>query len=196
MRNMSRDPELPTAVRPFIGRTVRGLRRARDLTLLQLSERSGLSVPFLSQVENDRATPSAQSLAAIAESLDVSAVDIESAARGEVFAEIDRAPAVRDHGDRPLGLLGEQVRCVEMVRPAGAGEGWQRHVHGILLYVVAGHARVFTHVGGGENADILGPGDRMQCGPGTAYRWCAEGDGATVLAVGVDDRVLRPRDSH
>ena len=191
MRNMSQNPEPPLVARPYFGRTIRGLRRARGLTLVQLSERSGLSVPFLSQVENDRAMPSAQSLAAIADCLDASVCDIESAARGHVFADIERASAIRGNGDRPLGVLGGQVRFVEMVRQAGEGEDWQRHVHGIVLYVVAGHARVFTHVGGVENGDVLGPGDRIQCGPGTAYRWCAEGGGATVLAVRVDDRVLR-----
>lgn len=52
-----------------IGTSIREHRLAHDLTLVALAERSGLSQPFLSQVENGRAAPSMDSLLRIATAL-------------------------------------------------------------------------------------------------------------------------------
>jgi len=52
-----------------IGTSIREHRLAHDLTLVALAERSGLSQPFLSQVENGRAAPSMDSLMRIATAL-------------------------------------------------------------------------------------------------------------------------------
>jgi quercetin dioxygenase-like cupin family protein/DNA-binding XRE family transcriptional regulator len=57
----------PSASR--IGSAVRERRLAAGWTLVQLAERVGLSQPFLSQIENDRARPSMSSLWRIAHEL-------------------------------------------------------------------------------------------------------------------------------
>src|SRR5512133_3552104 len=54
-----------------IGREIRGLRKARGLTLTELAEKSGLSIGYLSLVERDRATPSINALHAISRALGV-----------------------------------------------------------------------------------------------------------------------------
>jgi transcriptional regulator with XRE-family HTH domain len=54
-----------------IGREVRGLRKARGLTLSALAQVTGLSIGYLSLVERDRATPSIKSLHAISRALGV-----------------------------------------------------------------------------------------------------------------------------
>jgi transcriptional regulator with XRE-family HTH domain len=54
-----------------IGREIRGLRKARGLTLSELAEKSGLSIGHLSLVERDRATPSINALHAISRALGV-----------------------------------------------------------------------------------------------------------------------------
>jgi transcriptional regulator with XRE-family HTH domain len=54
-----------------IGRVIRGLRKARGLTLTELAEKSGLSIGYLSLVERDRATPSINALHAISRALGV-----------------------------------------------------------------------------------------------------------------------------
>jgi transcriptional regulator with XRE-family HTH domain len=54
-----------------IGREIRGLRKARGLTLTELAEKSGLSIGYLSLVERDRATPSINALHAISRALSV-----------------------------------------------------------------------------------------------------------------------------
>ncbi|MFC3549392.1 helix-turn-helix domain-containing protein, partial [Nonomuraea ferruginea] len=63
-----------------VGAAVRRRRRALELTLAVVSERSGLSVPFLSQIENDRARPSQTSLEKVADALRTTAVELLAAA--------------------------------------------------------------------------------------------------------------------
>src|SRR3954469_4851490 len=53
-----------------LGRAIRSLRRDRALTLLQVATASGLSQPFLSQLELGRSRPSMRSLFRIAAALD------------------------------------------------------------------------------------------------------------------------------
>ena len=69
METVSR--ELRTRRRPLVGAQVRKLRTDRGLTLAQVGERTGLNVGYLSQVETDKASPSLETLAAIADSFDV-----------------------------------------------------------------------------------------------------------------------------
>jgi transcriptional regulator with XRE-family HTH domain len=57
--------------RPLIGAQVRRLRTGRGLTLAQVRDRTGLNVGYLSQVETDKASPSLETLAALADALDV-----------------------------------------------------------------------------------------------------------------------------
>lgn len=61
------------ATPPFrpLGRDLRGLRKARGMTLGRLAEASGLSVSYLSLLERDRATPSIKALHAISRALGV-----------------------------------------------------------------------------------------------------------------------------
>src|SRR3569832_3033749 len=54
-----------------IASAVRPRRRRLGLTLQELADKSGLSAPFLSQVERSQTTPSITSLLAIAQALQV-----------------------------------------------------------------------------------------------------------------------------
>ncbi|HKZ91227.1 MAG TPA: helix-turn-helix transcriptional regulator, partial [Candidatus Limnocylindrales bacterium] len=57
--------------RPLVGAQIRHRRRDRQLTLAQVAESTGLNVGYLSQVENDKASPSLETLGALADALDV-----------------------------------------------------------------------------------------------------------------------------
>lgn len=164
------------------------------MTLAQLSERSGLSVPFLSQLENNRAKPSAQSLAAIADAVGVCVGDIVGVAKTEGVVDVDPAPSGLPVIDRSLGTLGGQVRVTELTRHAGGGESWQAHAHGVILYVVHGTVVVTVSNAADESSHTLAAGGRLLCGSGVVYRWHAEGEVATVIAVRVDDRAILSRD--
>lgn len=56
---------------PTLGPLIRARRRQKSITLQGLSDRSGVSVGYLSQLERDNATPTLGTLAQIARALDV-----------------------------------------------------------------------------------------------------------------------------
>lgn len=186
MRNLSRERDPLATGSQHLGRAIRGLRRDRGLTLTQLSESSGLSVPFLSQVENNRARPSLQSLAAIANALSCNVVDIMTAAQADCVVDVSRASDAR--GDRNLARAGGPVVVEESTRAPGGGQAWQAHIHDVVLYVVRGTVAVDVRVGGVDDQHELGAGDRLLCGGGAAYRWEAIEEPAVVIAIRVDDR--------
>src|SRR5579863_10386530 len=63
--------EAPEATPSRVGAEIRGLRKARNLTLSQLAAASGLSIGYLSMVEREQAMPSIRSLLSIAHALGV-----------------------------------------------------------------------------------------------------------------------------
>jgi transcriptional regulator with XRE-family HTH domain len=76
-----------------VGAAVRRRRRALELTLAAVAEGSGLSVPFLSQIENDRARPSRSSLEKVADALRTTAVELLAAADPACSVDVVRAEA-------------------------------------------------------------------------------------------------------
>lgn len=67
-KGLARTPE--EQLHRIIGDTIRGLRKERELTLKQLSRRTGLSISLLSQIERAESSPSISSLYKIAMALD------------------------------------------------------------------------------------------------------------------------------
>ena len=57
--------------RPLVGAQIRRLRRERGLTLAQISALTGLNRGYLSQIETDKVSPSLETLAALADALQV-----------------------------------------------------------------------------------------------------------------------------
>ena len=58
-----------------VGRRIRGLRKARGYTLEQLGERAGISVSYLSQIENGHANLNLRVMRDIAQALDAPMID-------------------------------------------------------------------------------------------------------------------------
>ncbi|WP_030801765.1 helix-turn-helix domain-containing protein [Streptomyces sp. NRRL S-337] len=198
---------------PRVGAGVRRRRRARELTLAELARRTGLSAPFLSQVENDRARPSMRSLQLIADALDTTAVRLLAAADGPRTVDVVRADsaAMPEGGDEAGGDEGRggeaggegsggergaggQGRVRPLVRGRqqlhalefSGRHDWQRafrHPHDELMYVVEG--AVEAEAAG--DAYELGPGDTLYCSGGVTHRWRALTSGTRVLLVGVAD---------
>jgi transcriptional regulator with XRE-family HTH domain len=148
--------------RPQVGPQVRQLRTGRGLTLTQLSERTGLNVGYLSQVETDKASPSLETLAAIADALDVPITWL--------LVPTGRPPRVVRRDERrvwagPNGLRGEEVdggygrtlRILEVISPPGVetplhtDPGEEHHL------VLCGRVRLRQ----GEHEVDLGPGDYL-----------------------------------
>jgi len=136
---------------PSLGGAIRERRLANELTLVALAERSGLSQPFLSQVENGRATPSMDSLYRIASALGTTPQalfgDGNDLTRVPVAARADdpSVPAIDTAGESLRRLLlpgGAPFHVVELVGLATDFlEGWE-HAGFEALYVLAGPIEV------------------------------------------------------
>jgi transcriptional regulator with XRE-family HTH domain len=94
-----------------VGAVVRQLREARGLTLRAVAERAGFSASFLSQVENEQASPSISSMERIAAALGVTL--------GEFFQTAERgnpAKVVRANDRQTLYSQWSQARIESLAR--------------------------------------------------------------------------------
>src|SRR5689334_3099800 len=146
-----------------LGRKIRDLRLRRGLTVQRLAEASGLSKGFISQVENDRTSPSLATLADLARSLETSVAYL-------VVEEEPQPHVVRAH-ERPHVLVGGNTSRVELLSarpkrnlellmaelPPGLSAGNKRHYHHGEEIVVCLEGRISLVCG--DETLVLGPGD-------------------------------------
>ena len=118
-----------------LGRKIRDLRLRRGLTVLQLASASGLSKGFISQLENDVAAPSLQSLDELARALGTSVAYLVAAdSPGMSVVRRGERRKVRLAGDAGLGecLTPATERNLDVVMaelPPGLSVGEARHCH-------------------------------------------------------------------
>jgi transcriptional regulator with XRE-family HTH domain len=148
---------------PAVGAQVKRWRVERGLTLAGVSEQSGLNVGYLSQIENDKASPSLSCLATLSEALEV---PIAWFFMGEV-----PPPKVVLAADRPRedheglkrielvdGGAGRDVSIVEAVAVAGGRAGLHAHSGDEHHLILSGRWRMTQ----GEHVAELGPGDYIR----------------------------------
>jgi transcriptional regulator with XRE-family HTH domain len=118
-----------------LGKKIRDLRLRRGLTVQRLAEASGLSKGFISQVENDRTSPSLATLSELARSLDTSVAYL--------VVEEQQVPHVVRASERPRIHVGGNTSRVELLSaqpkrnlelvqaelPPGLSAGQKRHFH-------------------------------------------------------------------
>ncbi|WP_327357347.1 helix-turn-helix domain-containing protein [Streptomyces sp. NBC_01304] len=168
-----------------VGVAIRRRRRALSLTLAAVSGRSGLSVPFLSQIENERARPSSNSLERVADALGTTAVELLSAADAERIVEVVRA----DHSDNPPGtrnlIKGQhQLHALEFLGDHDSGREFQ-HRNDELMYVAEGAVEVEAD----GTAYRLARGDSLFLSGGVRHRWRAAVPDTRVLIVAVAEHI-------
>lgn len=171
-----------------IGADVRALRKARGITLVDLSAAVGRSTGWLSQVERGLAEPSVRDLGRIAERLGVSlSLFFRSASKrpeeqGIVLRAENRVPI----GSSETGLVEELLSpslagSFEMIRSTfaprsdsgGTRSGQGREDGGVIV-----SGRLHLTIGG--VAFDLGPGDSFQFA-GRDYAWRNDGDVPAVV---------------
>ncbi|MFJ4220406.1 helix-turn-helix domain-containing protein [Curtobacterium luteum] len=175
-----------------IGEHIRGLRRARGLTLVQLADRTGLSHPFLSQLERGHSRASMVSLERIAVALETSQVELLAAGDPQLRGPDDTRPDVlrSDEGARGPFSQGEArllvhggAHAFEPLEWRGAntepGEFYE-HREDEFLYVLSGAVRLDL---GSDAPLLLGPGDSAYYRGGTPHRWCSPDGTAFHLIV-------------
>jgi transcriptional regulator with XRE-family HTH domain len=171
-----------------LGHLVRTRRRALGFTLAEVAQRSGLSAPFLSQVENGIGTPSLTSLFAIARVLETTAeallagpplqpVVVVRAQEGAVYpVSDDQSGSLR----RQLTTPTESFSAAEYVIEPGADlGGFEASAGRDLLHVLEGHLTVEVRRDEVTTAHELATGDTILYDTADAHRWSAAGEGRT-----------------
>jgi transcriptional regulator with XRE-family HTH domain len=147
---------------PAVGGQIRRWRHERGLTLARVAEAAGLNVGYLSQIENDKASPSLACLSALAGALDVPIAWF--------LVDEDRPPEVTRAADRrwreiPGGRASRidargsgDISIVEAQVQPGRSTGVHTHPGDEHHLVTAGRYRMTQ----GSHVVELGPGDYLR----------------------------------
>ena len=147
--------------RPMVGAQIRRRRRDRSLTLAGVAELTGLNIGYLSQVENDKASPSLETLAALAGALDVPIawflLDQSVAPRVVRAADRPTRHIVRDGGALTQidGGVARDLAIFEGTMAPGRRTGFHAHPGDEHHVVLEGRVRITQ----GESVVEAGPGD-------------------------------------
>ena len=181
---MSEEKHEAAVARINVGRETRRWRLSRGLTLAQVSERSGLNVGYLSQIENEKAVPSLDALVAIAGALDVTPawllMDSDSPPR--VVREVDRPRTSGPGGARIAEVdagTSRDVCILEVAVPPGQATGVHAHQGDEHHLVLSGRWRMTQ----GEHEVELGPGDYLAWDPSIPHDVENVGDGEGRILV-------------
>ncbi|KAB1150621.1 helix-turn-helix transcriptional regulator [Streptomyces luteolifulvus] len=178
-----------------VGAAVRRRRRALDLTLAVVAERSGLSVPFLSQIENERARPSRSSLEKVADALRTTAVELLAAADPACSVDVVRAEETEETEPtfpprvRSLVRGHHQMHASEFTGDHDAGREFQ-YRNDQLMYVADGAVEIEAE----GRAYRLGRGDTLYLTGGVRHRWRATVADTRVVVVAVAEHIEAVRD--
>ena len=173
-----------------LGASIRRVRHARGLTLVSLAETTGLSHPFLSQLERGLAQPSLSSLRRIALALETSPIELIAEADAaasehppvEIYRRGEGAEAVPDSfaagSARVMARGGRPLHPLEVSGDASEpGEGFV-HAEDEFVYVVEGSIHIELD---GERG-TLGVGDSAYYAGGVRHHWWS-GDGSPFRLV-------------
>ncbi|MCQ9183806.1 XRE family transcriptional regulator [Streptomyces sp. IBSBF 2953] len=181
-----------------VGAAVRRRRRSLELTLAVVAERSGLSVPFLSQIENERARPSTSSLEKVADALRTTAVELLAAAdpacsvdvvRAEVAEQLQGQAPDAEPRSRSLVRGHHQMHASEFTGDHDAGREFQ-YRNDQLMYVADGAVEIEAE----GRAYRLGRGDTLYLTGGVRHRWRATVADTRVVVVAVAEHIEAVRD--
>jgi transcriptional regulator with XRE-family HTH domain len=146
--------------RPQVGSRIRRRRAEQGLTLARVAERTGLNTGYLSQLENDKASPSLETLAALAEALDVPIAWflLDTSVAPRVVRAADRPRRRMPTGEAMTqvdGGLARDIAIFEGEMPAGRRTGFHAHPGDEHHIVLAGRLRITQ----GDATVEAGPGD-------------------------------------
>jgi transcriptional regulator with XRE-family HTH domain len=139
----------PDGAAESVGRRIRELRNQRRLTLADLGERTGLSLPFLSRLERGAATMTIANLVRITAALAVPLKDMFEDGPRPARLALSRAG---DAGAEPLAASGYSYRRLAAGMPDASAEAFElefpvtsspivplvRHAGEEVLYVLSG----------------------------------------------------------
>ena len=146
--------------RPPVARRIHQWRLERGRTIRDVAEASGLNAGYLSQIENDKASPSLETLVALAETLDVPLhwLVLDEAPAMRVVRAADRERWIGEGGVNLSdvgGRASRDIRIVELRGKPGGRSGLHAHDGEEGHLVLAGRFRL-TY---GDAVVEVGPGD-------------------------------------
>ena len=147
--------------RPLVGAQIRRRRREHQLTLTAVAARTGLNTGYLSQVENDKASPSLETLAALADALDVPIAWflLDTSVGPRVVRASERPRRSMPRGAGPMtqvdGGIARDVAIFEGHLPPGQRTGFHAHAGDEHHVILSGRVR-FSQ---GDAIVEGGPGD-------------------------------------
>ncbi len=161
-----------------LGGVVRRLREGQGLTLRAVAERTGFSASFLSQVENDQASPSISSMERIAAALGVTLSEFFQTAERESVAKIVRASARQTLYSQwsrarieslASGELNGRLHPVVVTMKPGGSSGKRPHPAPFeeFALVLSGSVVLTTE----DSEQVLGTGDAVTIRAGALRRW-------------------------
>jgi transcriptional regulator with XRE-family HTH domain len=173
-----------------VGSQIRRWRTARGLTLAQVATASGVNLGYLSQIENDKASPSLAVLGFIADALDVPAAwFLMGDAPAPIVVRASERPSTQTelgHIEYVDGRASRDVTIIEGIAHPGGRVGIHAHAGDEHHLVLRGRVRATQ----GEHSVELGPGDYLRWDGSVPHDAEVVGDEeASVLIVRI-----RPRD--
>jgi transcriptional regulator with XRE-family HTH domain len=163
---------------PPIGAAIRDRRRRLTLTLQDLADRCGLSVPFLSQVERDRAMPSLTSLTSIASALGVEMSYFVGAPPPGQIVRRGNQPEYLHFGTGAVGYVRlsgrheeRKMEALHITVPPGLVSPLAHREGEGFWYVLEGALDVWI----GQEHFLLGPGDSAHFDQRHPYRMRNDG---------------------
>jgi transcriptional regulator with XRE-family HTH domain len=181
--------------RPAVGAQVKRWRTDRAMTLANVAEKTGLNIGYLSQIENDKASPSLTCLASIGEALDVPIAwfFIDEVPPPVVVRASERPVTVNEHG-RVEFVDGRRSRDVQILefRQAHVGDQIGAHSHAGDEHHVVLRGRFRLRQG--DHVVEVGPGDYLRWDgtiphDGEVIEDDPDGGGASMLILRI-----RPKD--
>jgi transcriptional regulator with XRE-family HTH domain len=172
-----------------LGVAIRSLRHTRKRTLVEIAQATGLSHPFLSQIERGRARPSMRSLFLIAEALGTT----QQALLAAVSPPAGDPPLI-GNGTRLL-LHEGGVDITEFAEISIEFEEFFIHARPEFLYVVTGTLEVESRKSkrAKSRLTVLGARDSLSYPGGTLHRFRRASPGpCVVLMVHGDEHVSSP----
>ncbi len=178
--------------RPLVGAQIRRRRRDRNMTLSAVAALTGLNVGYLSQVENDKASPSLETLSSLADALDVPIAWflLDQSVGPRVVRAVDRPRRRFLRGGPTMsqvdGGIARDIAIFEGEMPPGRPSGLHAHPGDEHHLVLAGRIRITQ----GSTTVEAGPGDYVLLDGTLPHDAVAIGDEPARLVI------VYPRGGH
>lgn len=177
----------------MLGARIRGLRKKRGISGSELARRSGVSKSLISQIENDRANPSVDTIRAVAFALGVPVFVLFLNGNLTQDGLVRKAARIALHvpdsdAERELLTPSPSRKMVSVLGRLAPGKASSKspvtHDGEEWILVLCGKVKVFL----AENVYLLDEGDAIYFDPQLPHRLVNVGDvTAEFLSVGTED---------